>query len=169
MLKRIIAIGGEPGTGKTRLMKDVMRDYTLTPFNYGLIKGEYDDYKKVYFIGVFDGSKFEGSDKVSIKCYNDLIKFFNQVDGVVVFEGDRLFSKRVLASPYPFVKLVLTASKETMDTRYRLRGVHQAERFNQLKTKSVHNLIKTYDDIIFLNNEGDNIDNINIIKDYITK
>lgn len=169
MVKRIIAIGGEPGTGKTRLMKDVMKDYTLTPFNYGLIKGEYDDYKKVYFIGVFDGSKFEGSDKVSIKCYDDLIKFLNQVDGVVVFEGDRLFSKKVLATQYPFIKLVLTASKETMDTRYRLRGVYQAEYFNTLKTKRINNLIKEYKDIVFLNNEGDNSDNINIIKDYITK
>jgi hypothetical protein len=169
MVKRIIAIGGEPGTGKTKLMKDVMKDYTLTPFNYGLIKGEYDDYKKVYFIGVFDGSKFEGSDKISIKFYNDFIEFLNQVEGVVVFEGDRLFSKRVLATQYPFIKLVLTASKETMDTRYKLRGVFQAERFNHLKTKSLHNIIKTYDDIVFLNNEGDNTENINIIKDYITK
>lgn len=167
MVKRIIAIGGEPGTGKTKLVKDMMKDFTLTPFSYGLVRGEYDKYKNVYFIGVYDNSVFQGTDKLSMAVQPHFIKFLNYTDGIVIFEGDRLFNNKLFSTEYPFIKIVLTASKETLDERHKQRGDNQTERFLNSRTTKINNIIKTNPDIILLNNEGDNDENINIIKKYI--
>lgn len=167
MIDKIIAIGGEPGTGKTKLMKDMMCDFTLTPFNYGHLKGMYDEYKKVYFIGVYDGSIFDGTERLSIKANTDFIKFLDYADGIIVFEGDRLFTPKILGMKYPFIKVVLTASNEVKDTRLHLKGNNQPEGFIQRKITKLNNIIKAHPDVLILNNDGDNKENINIIKNYI--
>jgi len=167
MAKRIIAIGGEPGTGKTKLMKDIMNDFTLTPFSYGYVKGLYDEYKKVYFIGVFDGSIFDGTDRLSRKAITDFTKFLDYADGIVVFEGDTLFNNKLLLMNYPFIKLVLTASNEVRGIRLQLKGNNQPQGYINKKITKLNNIIKGHPDIVILNNDGDNTENINKIKNYI--
>ena len=167
MLEKVIAIGGEPGTGKTKLVKDIMNDFTLTPFSYGYVKGLYDEYKKVYFIGVFDGSIFDGTDRLSRKAITDFTKFLDYADGIVVFEGDTLFNNKLLLMNYPFIKLVLTASNEVRGIRLQLKGNNQAEGYINKKITKLNNIIKGHPDIVILNNDGDNTENINKIKNYI--
>lgn len=167
MLEKVIAIGGEPGTGKTKLIKDIMNDFTLTPFSYGYVKGLYDEYKKVYFIGVYDGSIFDGTDRLSRKAITDFTKFLDYADGIVVFEGDTLFNNKLLMMNYPFIKLVLTASNEVKGMRLLLKGNNLTEGFIQRKTTKLNNIIKAHPDIVILNNDGNNTENINIIKNYI--
>ena len=167
MLEKVIAIGGEPGTGKTKLVKDIMNDFTLTPFSYGYVKGLYDEYKKVYFIGVFDGSIFDGTDRLSRKAITDFTKFLDYADGIVVFEGDTLFNNKLLLMNYPFIKLVLTASNEVKGIRLQLKGNNQAEGYINKKITKLNNIIKGHPDIVILNNDGDNTENINKIKNYI--
>lgn len=167
MIDKIIAIGGEPGTGKTELMRQMMRDFTLTPFNYGNLRGMYDEYKKVYFIGVYDGSIFDGTERLSIKANADFVKFLNYADGIVVFEGDRLFTHKTLSLDYPFIKVVLTASNDVKETRLQLKRNNLTQGFIQRKTSKLHNIIKAHPDVLILNNDGDNTENINIIKNYI--
>lgn len=167
MLENVIAIGGEPGTGKTKLVKDIMNDFTLTPFSYGYVKGLYDEYKKVYFIGVFDGSIFDGTDRLSRKAITDFTKFLDYADGIVVFEGDTLFNNKLLLMNYPFIKLVLTASNEVRGIRLQLKGNNQPQGYINKKITKLNNIIKGHPDIVILNNDGDNTENINKIKNYI--
>ena len=55
MAQRIIAIGGEPATGKSTLMKRIIKQHMpLKTFSYGLVKGLYSQEHKIYYIWIYD-------------------------------------------------------------------------------------------------------------------
>lgn len=156
MVKRIIAIGGVPASGKTTLLRKVMSNYELTPFSYGLVKGVYNKELKLYFIGVFDGSTFEGTDRLSMAVQPDFIKFLNYVDGVVIYEGDRLFNQAVLDQYNNLtIKIILEPSNKTLDERHKIRQDNQSSTFLKSKRTKINNILKKYDDCIVFNNEDD--------------
>jgi deoxyadenosine/deoxycytidine kinase len=167
MVERIIAIGGEPASGKTTLVRKLMEGYNLTPFKYGLVRGLYDKEENIYFIGVFDGSTFEGTDKLSMAVQPDFVKFLNNRDGgVVIFEGDRLFNNKLFTNDLPFVKVILRASKEVIDKRHQERGDNQTERFIGSRNTKINNIMKEHTDYIsILNNDDESA--VEIIKTYI--
>ena len=155
MVKRIIAIGGVPAVGKTTLIKKIKENYTTKPFKYGLVRGEYDKVKGVYFIGVYDGSTFEGSDKLSMAVNKDFIKFLLwNPNGVVVFEGDRLFNGSLFDLDFHFDIYVLTASKETLNDRHTSRGDNQSETFLKGKETKIKNILNRFPDIKVRVNEN---------------
>lgn len=164
MVDRVLAIGGEPGTGKTTLIKKLKDDYTTIPFKYGLVRGEYDKEKKVYFIGVYDGSTFEGSDKLSMAVNKDFVKFLNYLnEGIVVFEGDRLFNPSLFRLDFPFVIYALTASTEELNRRYNRRGSNQSETFLKSRKTKIKNILFEFPEIEVRVNE-DNPELINELK-----
>lgn len=164
MVKRIIAIGGEPGTGKTTLIKKVKDNYSTIPFKYGLVRGEYDKERGIYFIGIYDGSTFEGSDKLSMAVNKDFLKFLEYLkDGVVVFEGDRLFNASLFLKEYSFDIYVLTASKSTLEERYKERGSNQTETFLKSRRTKIKNILDNTPNIKVRVNE----DNPNIVNEII--
>ena len=72
-MAEIIAIGGVPASGKSTLMKKVIKEYKpLKTFKYGLIRGLYDKEKNLYFIGIYDDSVFCGTDKLSMAVQTSL-------------------------------------------------------------------------------------------------
>lgn len=167
MVKRIIAIGGEPASGKTTLVRKLMDGYNLTPFKYGLVRGVYDKTEDVYFIGVFDGSTFEGTDRLSMAVQPHFVKFLNQINGgVVIFEGDRLFNNKLFSNDLPFIKVILKVSKDTLEQRHKERGDNQTQRFITSRNTKISNIMKEHDDYITIVN-NDNSNAIEIIKNYI--
>ena len=96
MANRIIAIGGEPATGKTTLMRRIIKHYgKFNTFKSGLVQGMYNKEKQLYIIGVYDSSLFSGTDKLSMAVQPHFIRMIHKQlqDATIVFEGDRLFNQ----------------------------------------------------------------------------
>ena len=77
---KIIAIGGEPGCGKTTLVKRIIDNYKLEP--------KYDSYKlvpylqknNIYVLGKYEeGEVFSGTDRMSMAVQPEAIKFLNSL------------------------------------------------------------------------------------------
>jgi broad-specificity NMP kinase len=164
MVKRVIAVGGEPATGKTTLMREFKNLHTTAPFKYGQVKGEYNKDMNLYFIGVFDGSTFEGTDRLSMSVQPDFIKFLNWCDGVVIFEGDRLFNQSLFTLEFPFVKVVLRADKETLITRHNKRGDSQTETFLKSKRTKINNILDKNPDVLVLKSETPTLELLEVLK-----
>src|SRR6202000_2355220 len=93
MKSNVILITGAPGTGKTWVMQKLIEHYQINKNVYSYGTGQYKYLKQngVIIIGVYDGSKFQGSDKLSMSIMqsNKLIEpIFKSVDAVFC-EGDR--------------------------------------------------------------------------------
>jgi adenylate kinase len=153
MSNRIIAIGGVPATGKTTLMRKVIK--TLLPlktFKYGLLRGLYNIDKKVYIMGIYDKSLFSGTDKLSMAVQPDFVKFakkFSQYN--IIFEGDRLFNQSLFDKLNCEI-IVIKAKPETIENRHKLRNDTQTEKFKKAKQTKINNIIQNNSVIEFENN-----------------
>jgi hypothetical protein len=100
---KVIAIGGEPATGKTYLVRALMP--TIGPahdFKYGLIQGTFHACTGTYIVGKYkEGDVFAGTDKLSMSAQKDWPAFLEKCAlerRNVIFEGDRLFIQKNLTS-----------------------------------------------------------------------
>ena len=102
-----VGIGGEPATGKTTLMRRVLRKLEDTHghggkgFRDGLLRGI--RFNLTYVLGIYDEGTFAGTDRLSMAVQTDATTFLRQqsrVDAspVVLFEGDRLFNHSFLTT-----------------------------------------------------------------------
>jgi len=168
MVERVIALGGEPATGKTTIMKKVKSHYEVKPFKYGKVRGECNVEQGIYFIGVFDGSTFEGTDRLSMAVQPDFIKFLNYLNGgLVIFEGDRLFNQSLFDLNYDFTRIVLKATEETLEQRHKHRQDNQSSTFKKSKRTKINNILERNECVVFNHNEGDTEKIINFIKNEI--
>lgn len=140
---RVVAIGGEPATGKTTLVRSVIEKLgSCRPFSSKgektTIRGLQFSTAKVMILGIYElGETFAGTDRFSMAVMPDAIRFFRflseskDYEGwTILFEGDRLFSEtllRVLAElPLDLRIFVLTAPPEVLEERHRERGDSQS-------------------------------------------
>ena len=142
MAQRIIAIGGEPASGKTTLMKKIMRNYApLKNFSFGLVRGTYNLKQNLYFIGIYDDSTFSGTDKLSMAVQPHFFKLLDKLqDATIVFEGDRLFNQS-LFDKYNCDIIVVEADRETLHKRHKKRADNQTEKFKKAKKTKIANII----------------------------
>jgi adenylate kinase len=153
MAKRIIAVGGVPATGKTTLMRKVIKSLLpLKTFKYGLIRGLYNKDKKVYIIGIYDNSLFGGTDKLSMAVQPDFMKFAKKItQDKIIFEGDRLFNQS-LFNKLDCEIIVLKVDPKTIHTRHILRNDTQSEKFKKAKQTKINNIIENNSVVEFENN-----------------
>ena len=157
---RVIAMGGEPATGKTTLMFKLIShadDWQVVKPEK-LLDAMYSKKLNLYILGKYvnDGNVFQGTDRLSMAVQPDAEKFFERLlnsqvyfDEVsydkgsvnVIFEGDRLFNGKMLDNlselfPNDFKILILTVKDSTLDQRHIDRKDDQDEKFkNSRKTK----------------------------------
>ena len=124
---KVIAIGGEPGSGKTSLMRKIINKFELNP--------KYDQFKlvpylhnnKYYVLGKYEeGEVFSGTDRMSMAVQPEAVKFLASVpkDSVILFEGDRLFNTSFLehcVENYDTNIVYLSTDKEVRIERYKER------------------------------------------------
>ncbi len=101
---QMIAVGGEPATGKTTLMKYVMTAFGEgKPFKFGKLRAIQFDDAKVFVFGIYDDGVFSGTDRLSMAVITDAKNFVEAVSKdpkwfgwTILHEGDRLFNKAFL-------------------------------------------------------------------------
>lgn len=151
---RVIAMGGEPATGKTTLMFKLISladDWQMVKPEK-LLDAMYSKKLNLYILGKYvnDGNVFQGTDRLSMAVQPDADKFFSSLayesnanahSVNVIFEGDRLFNGKMLDNlselfPNDFKILILTVKDSTLDQRHIDRKDDQDEKFkNSRKTK----------------------------------
>ena len=149
----VIALGGEPASGKTTLLKRIRKNFPpLMDFKEGLVRGGYCPINKVYFVGVFDDTMFEGTDKLSLSVQPSFIEFVKNTNNAkIVFEGDRLFNASVFEQ-LKSVIFILDIDKDIHTQRHSLRGHEQNETFLKGRKTKIENIKNTFTHKILNNN-----------------
>lgn len=144
---KIIAVGGEPGSGKSTLMKEIIQHYNVAP--------KYDSFKlvpylqkdNIYILGKYEeGEVFSGTDRMSMAVQPEAIKFLDSLpsNSVVLFEGDRLFTASFLEhclDKFDLSIIYLSTTKEIREERYKERGSNQNETWLQGRETKIANIM----------------------------
>ena len=156
---RVIAMGGEPATGKTTLMFKLisMADDWKICKPEKLLDAMYSEKLNLYILGKYadDGNVFQGTDRLSMAVQPDAEKFFvgleyaSNADGHnvnVIFEGDRLFNGKMLDRlselfPNDFKILILTVKDSTLDQRHIDRKDDQDDKFKNSRKTKISNIM----------------------------
>ena len=148
MTTKVIFVAGVPATGKTTLFKRIREALfdNYTEFKDGKVRGiENGQYK---MLGVFDGSTFEGTDRLSMTVIGDAIDYIKRLEQqpgrkVVFVEGDRLFNFRFLQETMASL-ILLDAAPDVLAQRHKERGDNQTETFLQSRRTKVENFATKY-------------------------
>lgn len=144
----LVVLAGIPGTGKTTIFRKVRSTLkTKKPFRYKLVRGVMND-EGDHVLGVYDGSAFEGSDKLSMAVQPDLIKFVNLLESkgkpvTIYAEGDRVTNASFIEEFQDQVNLFVVESDFVEQFREK-RGIKQDEKFKKAKRTKVDGLIKKF-------------------------
>ena len=153
---KVIAMGGEPATGKTTLMFKLisMADDWQIVKPQKLLDAMHSKKLNLYILGKYEtgDNVFQGTDRLSMAVQPDAEKFFSELwyeEGAetnVIFEGDRLFNGKLLDKlsewfPNSFKVLVLTASHDTKEQRHVDRKDDQDDKFKSSRATKISNIM----------------------------
>lgn len=144
---KIIAIGGEPGSGKSTLMKRIINELEVEPKYNEFKLVPYLQKDNVYILGKYEeGEVFSGTDRMSMAVQPQAIKFLESLpsDSVVLYEGDRLFTASFLEhciEKYSLDIIYLSTDKEVRKERYKERGSNQNETWLQGRETKISNIL----------------------------
>jgi hypothetical protein len=140
---KAVAIGGVPATGKSTLMKHILKKAQVEKkFAYGLLRGYI--VKDTAFLGLYpSGDKFGGTDKLSMAVQRDYDKFVDEQKYNIVFEGDRLFTAHNLLAlqiTHEHKIIILENNAMTLAHRHIDREDTQSEKFLKGRTTKIKNI-----------------------------
>lgn len=170
---------GEPGCGKTTLTLAILErlktlGYEPKTFDFGLFKGlvfSKDFIHRIWVAGVYDGSLFQGTDRLSMGVQPHAIKFFQRTSlletDAFFIEGDRLFKPTFFKAVHFDEIAVLTATDEMLETRRKERGSNQSETWLRSKKTSIKNIIEDFPTILYPNYS--HADKEALVEHFITK
>jgi uridine kinase len=144
---KVIAIGGEPGAGKSTLMKKILEKYDWEAKYNSFKLVPYHQYHNNYILGKYEeGETFSGTDRMSMAVQPEAIKFLASLDkdAVVIYEGDRLFTGSFLehcVDNYDLDIIYLETDKEVRQDRYRERGSNQNETWLRGRESKIANIL----------------------------
>jgi broad-specificity NMP kinase len=150
--RKIIAVGGQPGTGKTTLFRKYMEGKNWQETSPAkLVVASYNTERDLYILGKYDeGETFAGTDRLSMAVQPPLQEWIASHNCNVLFEGDRVFNQSFLefCMGLPNTDLLvvyLKAPKEILEQRYKDRGSDQSEQFLRGRETKYSNLLSNFD------------------------
>ena len=144
---KIIAIGGEPGSGKTTLMKKIIEVFEVEPKYKEFKLVPYLQKDNIYILGKYEqGEVFSGTDRMSMAVQPEAIKFLATLpsNAIVLYEGDRLFTASFLEhciENYELDIIYLSTDKSVRQERYKERGSEQNETWLQGRETKIANIL----------------------------
>lgn len=153
---KVIAIGGEPGCGKTTLMNRIIKCYELEPKYDAFKLVPYMQKDNIYVLGKYEeGEVFSGTDRMSMAVQPEAIKFLASLpdEAIVLFEGDRLFTASFLENccdKYNTNIFYLQTTPETRKERYKLRGSEQNETWLQGRETKIGNILTNFNLMFYI-------------------
>ncbi len=143
--KQIHLIGGLPVTGKTTLMNRIRKKLNnCTQGHHFTLK--YEEYENHIIFGIYAGTTFDGTDKLSMAAQPDALDFLKHNTKNVIIEGDRLFNQkfidgaRTLGYDVKITVLYVDKLGEILK-RYQKRGQMQSEKFIKGRHTKISNII----------------------------
>lgn len=173
---KVIAIGGEPGAGKSTLMKEILNKFVWSKVYDSVKLVPYLQYGNYYILGKYDeGETFSGTDRMSMAVQPEAIKFLASLkdDSIVLFEGDRLFASSFLehcVENYDTEIIYLNTDRDVRQERYKERGSNQNETWLQGRETKITNILSNmtlmFNTVKFKNN---NKEDQKVIVEHIMK
>ena len=150
--RKIIAVGGQPGTGKTTLFRKYMegKDWILCE-PAKLVSASYNADRDLYILGKYEeGETFAGTDRLSMAVQPPLQEWIASHNCNILFEGDRVFNQSFLefcmGLPNTELQVVyLKAPKDLLEQRYKDRGSDQSEQFLRGRETKYSNLLSNFE------------------------
>lgn len=151
-VRKLIAVGGSPGTGKTTLFRKYMESKAFQPIEPAkLVSAMYNTERDLYILGKYEeGEVFAGTDRLSMAVQPAMQEWIASHNCNILFEGDRIFNQSFLefAMGLPDTELhivFLTAPKTLLEQRYKDRGSDQSEQFLRGRETKYSNLQSNFD------------------------
>jgi broad-specificity NMP kinase len=150
--RKLIAVGGVPGTGKTTLFRKFMEDKKWIEVEPAkLVSAMYNEEMDLYILGKYqEGETFAGTDRLSMAVQPEVQKWIQTNNCNILFEGDRIFNQSFLefAMGLPNTELqvvYLKAPKELLEQRYKDRGSDQSEQFLRGRDTKYSNILSNFE------------------------
>jgi broad-specificity NMP kinase len=151
-IRKLIAVGGSPGTGKTTLFRKYMENKNFQPIEPAkLVTAMYNTERDLYILGKYEeGEVFAGTDRLSMAVQPAMQEWIASHNCNILFEGDRIFNQSFLefAMGLPDTELhivFLNAPKAVLEQRYQDRGSDQSEQFLRGRETKYSNLLSNFD------------------------
>lgn len=143
MENKTYLIIGNCGSGKTWIMKQLINALNLDKAEKnGLYHYVYNEHKNIVLLGKYDGSMFEGSDRLAMNIMADNTKIKEIIETkTVIAEGDRFTNGTFIKDFNPIVLRIL----DDGSTGREKRGSTQTERHLKSITTRVKNIQSNYE------------------------
>ena len=150
--RKLLAVGGQPGTGKTTLFRKFMEGKKWIEVEPAkLVSAMYNEEMDPYILRKYqEGQTFAGTDRLSMAVQPEVQKWIQTHNCNILFEGDRIFNQSFLefamGLPNTDLQVVyLKAPKEILEQRYKDRGSDQSEQFLRGRETKYSNLLSNFE------------------------
>lgn len=151
-MRKIIAVGGVPGTGKTTLFRKFMEAHTWEKVEpKKLLPALYCKELDLYILGKYeDGETFAGTDRLSMAVQPAAQEFVKETTSNVLFEGDRIFNQSFLEfcmglADVDLQVVYLKVPEDQLQQRYKDRGSDQSEVFLKGRSTKYNNILSNFE------------------------
>ena len=156
-MRKLIAVGGQPGTGKTTLFRKFMEAHTWERVEpKKMLPALYCKELDLFILGKYeDGETFAGTDRLSMAVQPVAQEFVKETTSNILFEGDRIFNQSFLefSMGLPEIDLQVVYLKvpdATLKQRYVDRGSDQSETFLKGRATKYSNLLSNFDSMPYI-------------------
>jgi hypothetical protein len=151
-MRKILTLSGRPGTGKTTLFREFMKDYVWEEVEpVKLLPCHYCEELDLYVLGKYeDGEVFAGTDRLSMAVGPVATEFVKSTKSNVMFEGDRLTSQKFFDAlielrDTELKMIVISIPENVFKERYEERGSEQNETFLKGRETKIANILTNFE------------------------